>query len=118
LHNACLFSHQSLAKWQLVDCPISVTDFTLAPDNIVLLAQRRDCTKNKETQQLDIYTNDFERRLQTAINTYQFNPTEDNRRELAHTQIEYQEYLSDTADRLQGTPVPTITSTTLWLSLN
>ena len=50
---------------------------------------------------MNIYVDDFERRLYTAINAYQFNPTDDNRRELAHTQIEYQEYLSDLADQLQ-----------------
>jgi len=38
-----------------------------------------------------------------AINTYQFNPTEDNRRELGHTQIEYQEHLSVLAEALQIT---------------
>ena len=91
----------TIPQWQLIDCPIQVADFALAPDTIVQLAQYSDCTTTKDAFQPDIYKNDFERRLHTAINAYQFNPTNDNRRELAHTQIEYQEYLSDLADQLQ-----------------
>ena len=91
----------TIPQWQLIDCPIQVADFALAPDTIVQLAQSKDCSTTQNALQLDIYANDFERRLYTAINAYQFNPTDNNRRELAHAQIEYQEYLSDLADQLQ-----------------
>ena len=89
-------------QWQLLNCPISIEDFRLTTDAITQLAQRTDCADSKNT--LSNYDNlgKQQQALNKAITAYQFNPTEDNRREFAHTQIEYQEYLSEIAEALQA----------------
>jgi len=88
-------------QWQLLNCPISIEDFQLATDTIVQLAQRSDCLPSNNTPLNYGVLSQQQQALNKAITTYQFNPTDDNRREFAHAQIEYQEYLSVIAERLQ-----------------
>jgi len=88
-------------QWQLLKCPINIAEFQQPVDTLLQIIREKDC----DTTQLSITPyeplNYYDQQLQRAINTYQFNPTDDNRRELANTQIEYQEYLSEKAERLQ-----------------
>ena len=88
-------------QWQLLDCPISIQDFQQPIDSILQIAKNKDCNTALLAPSYHASLNYFDQQLQRAINIYQFNPTDDNRRELAHTQIEYQEHLSKKAERLQ-----------------
>ena len=88
-------------QWQLLPCPISIQDFQLSTDSIVQLASNNNCNQALSSPTSYASLHYFDQQLQKGINSYQFNPTEDNRRELAHIQIEYQEYLSEQAERLQ-----------------
>ncbi len=87
--------------WQLLACPISVSEYKLKARAIVVLAERKDCepVKNKLAfDKLSIH----DKRLFTAIKSYEYNPTALNRRELAHAQLDYEAYLTEIADRLQA----------------
>jgi len=88
-------------QWQLLSCPVTIEHFQLSSDTIVQLAQKTDCAATNKTLPSYHSLTKQQQALTTAITSYQFNPTEDNRREFAHAQIEYQEYLSDIAERLQ-----------------
>ncbi len=89
-------------KWQLLDCPISIETFQLSTDSLLSAIEISDCSTITDSITNYAELSYHDQLLLKAINTYQFNPTEDNRRELGHTQIEYQEYLSDLADALQA----------------
>lgn len=88
-------------QWQLLKCPINIAAFQQPVDTLLQIVAEIDC----DTIELSIIPyepiNYYDQQLQRAINVYQFNPTDDNRRELANTQIEYQEYLSEKTERLQ-----------------
>lgn len=86
--------------WQLLACPISVADYQLSTDTIITLVNRKDCAnwkKEIEPEQLSIH----DKRLITAIKAYEYNPTKENRRELAFAQLDYEAYLTDISERLQ-----------------
>jgi len=86
--------------WQLLDCPISVKEYKLNSTAIAILAERKDCETGKTELALeDLSIHD--KRLLTAIKSYEYNPTAPNRRELAHAQLDYEAYLTEIADRLQ-----------------
>ncbi len=89
-------------KWQLLDCPISVETFQLSTDSLLTTIENSNCSTVSDSITNYAGLTYYDQLLLEAINTYQFNPTEDNRRELGHTQIEYQEYLSDLAENLQA----------------
>jgi len=86
--------------WQLLACPISIADYQLPIDTIIILANRKDCVtwkKEIEREKLSIH----DKRLITAIKAYEYNPTKENRRELAFAQLDYEAYLTDISERLQ-----------------
>jgi len=87
--------------WQLVDCPITIEEFQLPTDTLLQLVRQRSCDVSTPPPTQYAALNYFDQQLQRAIHAYQFNPTKDNQKELAHTQIEYQEHLSEKAERLQ-----------------
>jgi len=67
---------------------------------IVVLAERNGCETSTEQPSLtQISIQD--KRLMTAIKTYQFNPTEQNKRELGFAQLDYEAYLTEISERLQ-----------------
>lgn len=86
--------------WQLLACPISIKEYKLDAMTISTLAERKDCETVKNElvfENLSIH----DKRLLTAVNAYDYNPTKLNRRELAHAQLDYEEHLTAIADRLQ-----------------
>jgi len=86
--------------WQLLDCPISIEEYQLSIEAITVLAEREDCLKKEEKiayETLSIH----DKRLVNAFKAYEYNPTDLNKRELAHAQLDYEAYLTETADRLQ-----------------
>ncbi len=89
-------------KWQLLDCPISVETFQLSTDSLLTTIENSNCSTVSDSITNYARLTYYDQLLLEAINTYQFNPTEANRRELGHTQIEYQEYLSELAETLQA----------------
>ena len=88
-------------QWQLLDCPISIETFQLSTDAILTAIENGNCSAASDTITNYAGLSYHDQLLLKAINAYQFNPTKDNRRELGHTQIEYQEYLSNVAEELQ-----------------
>jgi len=89
-------------QWQLLKCPITISEFQQPVDSILQLAKGKNCDTTQRSSITYRGMNYYDEQLQRSINTYQFNPTDENRRELANTQIEYQEYLSEKAERLQS----------------
>ena len=90
-------------QWQLLDCPISIETFQLSTDSLLTAIENSDCSTVSDSITNYAALTYYDQLLLKAINAYQFNPTEENRRELGHTQIEYQEHLSDLAEALQTT---------------
>lgn len=88
-------------QWQLLNCPIGIEDFQQSVDSILQIIDKKRCDSTSLSSVAYRASNYYDQQLQRVIRIYQFNPTDDNKRELAHTQIEYQEYLSDKAERLQ-----------------
>lgn len=88
-------------RWQLLDCPISIKIFKLSTDSMLITIENSNCITVSDSITNYATLTYHDQLLLKAISTYQFNPTADNKRELAHTQIEYQEYLSDLAVELQ-----------------
>lgn len=89
-------------QWQLLDCPISIKTFQLSTDSMLITIKNSNCTAIFDSVTNYATLTYHDQLLLKAISAYQFNPTEDNRKELGHTQIEYQEYLSDLAIELQS----------------
>lgn len=89
-------------KWQLLDCPISIETFQLSTDSLLTTIESSNCSTVSDSITTYAGSTYYDQLMLKAIETYQFNPTEENRRELGHTQIEYQEYLSDLAEVLQA----------------
>lgn len=91
--------------WQLLPCAISTKDFKESSNHI--LQQASDSSTNcvnyadslKNYEQMDYH----EKMLATAINTYQFNPTEKNAAQLGHAYMDYESYLDAKAVKLQST---------------
>lgn len=86
--------------WQLLDCSISIEEYQLSAEEIILLAERTGCKKengliNSENSLVD------DKRLNSAVKAYKYNPTKSNQRELAHAQLDYEAYLTEIAERLQ-----------------
>jgi len=87
-------------NWQLVACPISPEEYKLSTTAIVTLAEREGCEKTTElaeVEQMQIQ----DKRLMTAIQAYEYNPTKMNRRELAFAHLDYEAYLTEISERLQ-----------------
>lgn len=87
-------------NWQLVKCPIAPQEFQLPIDKITQLAARTNCqfiSTLGQSEKLSVH----DKRLSKAIETFEYNPTESNKRDLAHAHIDYEAYLSEIADRLQ-----------------
>jgi len=87
-------------NWQLLNCPISPEEYQLSEDSIVILAERKDCSVNNDLVEFESL-NIHEKRLATAINTYKYNRTKLNARELANAQLDYEAHLTEIAERLQ-----------------
>jgi len=86
--------------WQLLKCPITPEEYQLSAAAIVVLAERNGCETSTEQPSLtQISIQD--KRLMIAIKTYQFNPTEQNKRELGFAQLDYEAYLTEISERLQ-----------------
>jgi len=86
--------------WQLLACPISIKDYQLSADAMITLVNQKDCAtwkKEVNPEKLSIH----DKRLMTAIKAYEYNPTKQNRRELAFAQLDYEAYLSEISERLQ-----------------
>jgi hypothetical protein len=87
-------------NWQLLKCPISIAEYQQSPDSILSIIAHKKCISKEEVETLYALPT-AEKRIQNAIQAYEFNPTEANKRELAHAHIDYETHLSETAERFQ-----------------
>lgn len=86
--------------WQLLECPISPWEYQLSLPEILKRAKKTDCHQSTDLDALS-YMGVHEKRLKTAFKTFDYNPTEANRREWAHAQLDYEAYLGEIAEKLQ-----------------
>jgi len=84
-----------------LDCPISTAEYQLNSTEIARLAERQDC-KGTENEGPPEHLSIHDKRLLAAVKAYEYNPTKQNRRELAHAQLDYEAYLTEIADSLQA----------------
>ncbi|MEM6316183.1 MAG: transglutaminase domain-containing protein [Bacteroidota bacterium] len=88
--------------WQLLDCPISPEEYLMPVDSITQIVKQKDCgVAYHQATKVDWSMSVQDRRLLDAIRTYEYHPTESNRRQLAHAQLDYEAYLTEIAEKLQ-----------------
>ncbi len=90
--------------WQLLPCAISAKDFKDSPNNLLKKVSDvpQDCVNYADSlavfEQLDYH----QKMLKTAINTYTFNPSQQNAKRLGHAYMDYEAYLDAKAVKLQA----------------
>ncbi len=86
--------------WQLLECPITPEEYKLSAEAIVILAERKGCEKADALSALEEMPIQ-DKRLMAAIKAYEYNPTKQNRRELAFAHLDYEAHLTEISERLQ-----------------
>lgn len=89
--------------WQLLPCAISVDDFSASTTQLLSLVadKPKDCINFADSLARFEQLGYHQQLLQTAISTYQFNPTEANAKQLGHAYMDYESYLDAKAVKLQ-----------------
>lgn len=90
--------------WQLLDCPIDTEVYRQTPEQIQQhLARTEPCYSYQDSIEHFLSRPLIEQKLQNIKNAYRYNPTEDNRKELVQSYMDYASRLSDQADAYQLT---------------
>ena len=89
--------------WQLLDCPISTEVYQKTTAEIILhLDQTSPCYNFQDSIKQFFTLSEIDRILKEAQNTYQYHPTENNKKELGHSHFDYASKHADKADRYQA----------------
>ncbi len=91
--------------WQLLPCVISIDDFSASPKELLNLVadKSHNCVSYADSLAKFEQLGYHQKTLKTAINSYQFNPTKANAKELGHAYMDYEAYLDAKAVKLQET---------------
>lgn len=89
--------------WQLLPCSISTEDFKDSPNHLLkkISDTPQDCVNYADSLEVFEQFDYHQKMLKTAINTYTFNPTPQNAKQLGHAYMDYEAYLDAKAVNLQ-----------------
>jgi hypothetical protein len=88
--------------WQLLDCPIDVELFQKEAKNISSYIEKTDrCFSFQDSIQQFMSLSKPERKLKNALNAFQFNPVEENKKYLGSMYTDMANYLSDRSYELE-----------------
>jgi len=88
--------------WQLLDCPISKEDFKQSSSFIESKINGNEkCFSYKDSIEQFLSLRIENKRITEALNSFEFNPNEENRKQLGHSYIDYAASLSEKAEQFQ-----------------
>lgn len=90
--------------WQLLDCPIKPDIFQKEKGYIkAYLLSAEKCFNYQDSIDAFLKLSHLERNLKDALNSYQFNPVDENKKELGHSYMDQVSILNDLAAGLELT---------------
>ena len=88
--------------WQLLDCPIDTEIFQIEAKNITNYIEKADhCFSFQDSIQQFMSLSKPERNLKNAMNAYQFNPIEENKKYMGSMYMDMVNFLSDRSSELE-----------------